>query len=193
MNKKAIIVILIGLNLSLFSGCSFEDDESVSGCANKDTEMLEALDKNIISIKSKSTNSKPNDDLVEMRHWKYGVKGPVTNESGQEAAEGPGDCYPTSGYDYETSSADSGSNNDSPDYANNTANNTYNNEVVSIQILTEEEMDAIIAKLVNSGYLEYRAITEEEFHEALRSCQLDHGLKNTGTLDTDTLCFLKKQ
>lgn len=88
------------------------------------------------------------EDILELRHWKYGVQ---------------------------------------PDYTS-----SYNSTVISYQLVSEEDMNRIVDRLIEGGYLSGQPEDEYQFKNALRQFQHDQGLQITGELDSATMKALLK-
>ncbi len=179
MNKKTIFsMFIIILILLSFSGCSSNNTKSANQ-NKKNTQVMEALDETVTSTKEKKAANTANEDLIEMRHWKYAVSGPATMQSDMQASEDPVDI--------------SSSNNNSGSATSEQLSASYEKEVVTIQLITEDEMDAIINKLISLGYLGSILVSEAEFKDALKEFQVDNGLSVSGVLDSPTLLMLKTE
>ncbi len=61
---------------------------------------------------------------------------------------------------------------------------------VAIQFLTAKEVEGIVARLIDLGYLQERPKSEEEFKKAVFEFQKDHGIRSTGELDAKTIDLL---
>ncbi len=179
MNKKTILSLtVIMLMISWLSGCSSDETGSVNN-NDKQTEVMQALDETVTSTKEEEGANTANEDLAEMRHWKYGVNGPAANQSAGSGSENQLDISASS----IASSASTAEQ----------LSASYQSEVVTIQLLTEDEMDAIINKLLSLGYLGSKTVSESEFKEALKKFQADNKLAASGVLDSPTLSLLKTE
>ncbi|MGI5920398.1 MAG: peptidoglycan-binding domain-containing protein [Syntrophomonadaceae bacterium] len=134
-----------------------------SGCALKsqgEVETLEGLDKNVIQTRGQDKDEQQDDFMTEVKHWKYGVDQP---DQADKSAPSPRVNPMTVGSDGNW------------------------NETTSIELLSSEDMDRIIAVLVKLGYLSQPTRSESKFRQALSKYQADHNLPATGTLDSATI------
>ncbi len=178
MNKKTIFSLaIIMLIIVSFSGCSSNNTESANQ-NKKNTQVMKALDETVTSNKEKKDTTAANEDLIEMRHWKYAVNGPTTMQSYVQVSE--------NSVDISTGINNSGS------ATAEQLSASYEKEVVTIQLITEDEMDAIINNLASLGYLA-TPVSEAEFKDALKEFQVDNGLAVSGVLDAPTLSMLKTE
>jgi|GEM_PF-3164027 len=151
---KGINVKLINIIIIVFFFLSFI---SIGGCSGTDTgysrlgnrieqqgnpELMEGLDKSVID---KGSNNSGREDMIELKHLKYGRQGPVKEEP-----------------------------------------------AVAIQFLSEEEMEEIVARLVELNYLEEGLRNKEAFRKAVFQFQKDQGIRATGELDAQTIDLLKE-
>ncbi len=174
MNEKIIFfAAIIILTVFSFSGCSADNSKGVSQ-NKKNTQVMQSLDETISSSMEKKTRT-ANEDLMEMRQWKHEVNGPADNQSDTPAAG-----------NLEAVCLSSGST-DTPGQLSA----SFQEEVVSIQLLNQDEMDTVINKLNNLGYLGSTAVSESEFKDALEKFQRDNKLVVSGVLDSLTLSILK--
>jgi hypothetical protein len=174
MNRKAHILVVLILLLSIFlTAClgpaaEYPDKET----ASRDAELMGGLDETVSTPGkvNESQELKQNEDLQEMKHWQYGIDRQSASES-PEAVEEPkplplrrtATMIPTEDY----------------------------SRTVSIQIMTAAEMDAIMNKLISSGYLVEPAASQEEFQDAVSAFQNDQGIGGTGELNSETLTLLR--
>jgi len=179
MNKKTIFLLAIFM-IIIFSSSGCSSSKAGRADISNNNEVMQALDETVTRTKEEKAAKAPNQDLAEIRAWKYAGDGPAANQStGQESVK----------------SVDVSARNDisaSTDTAEQLSA-SYQREVVTIQLITEDEMNAIIDKLLSMGYLESKSVSESEFGEALKQYQLDYKLVVSGVLDSPTLTRLNEE
>ncbi len=165
---KKMIILLIAVTIWI----------SVSGCSSsKDEQMMNALDETVTGASSSGVGRTGDDTLTEMKHWKYSGSG--TSQSGSLAAEGV-----QSASDVPLSGADQ--------VSSNTYAPSDSEKLVTIQLITAEEMEQIMCELIDLGLMDKYATSQDEFQKAISGFQKENGLPVTGTLDSATLQILKK-
>lgn len=180
MSKKTCILAVLILFLPVFlTAClGSAADYPDKAVASKDTELMEGLDKTVSTPGkvNESEETKQNEDLQEMKHWQYGPKKQLESEvnTESEATEVEEDKEILTLRRISTSSS-------IEDYSKST----------SIQILTAEEMDEIMGKLISLGYLAERVVIQQDFHDAVAAFQNEQGINSTGELNDETLILLR--
>ncbi|HOB12043.1 MAG TPA: peptidoglycan-binding domain-containing protein [Syntrophomonadaceae bacterium] len=144
INKRILIGVMAVVFALMLIGCS--NSSEIQPAETTVTQKKEIpSDADIIGDLTGDRDSTDlrDEDMLELRHWKYAVK--------------PVDTSP------------------------------YGSTVISYQLVSEEDMDRIINRLTEGGYLSGQPGDEYEFSMALRDFQHDQGLPITGELDSDTL------
>lgn len=108
-----------------------------------------------------------NQDILELKHWQDGAR-PLQDGS-------PADPL------------------DEPAKSGGSPASSYDRQTTSIQLLTVEEMDRTVQRLIEAGYLDGRPDHQQDYQEALRKFQQDRGLPVTGELDRETRTLLLEQ
>ncbi len=180
MNRKVIIVLIIAL-LSI-SACGQDSSKTATkNTANPETITTKTQPKEIMSdeefiekLGQSDTDSNKRDDILELKHWKYGVESPAMQEPTQNPIK------TTNQPDSLRQLKNPVSQQDAVDYR----------KPVAINILSEKQMDIICANLIKMQYLPASGFSESDFKAAVISFQTDNGLKATGNLDSETLDLL---
>jgi hypothetical protein len=181
MNQKTIIVFIILVLLGCgLPGCKTGKSSVPTSKGNDNIEVMKALDDTINNAQDKKTVSQGNQDLAEMRHWKYAVSGPLNDGTADSGGEEDGPSKLT----------DQDDNMAYFSYPSSGQSGTYSSEVLNVQLITEEEMDAAVDCLVAEGYLSM-PIDESQFANALKKYQSDNGLPVSGLLDSATRTHLR--
>ncbi|MDD3852506.1 MAG: peptidoglycan-binding domain-containing protein [Syntrophomonadaceae bacterium] len=182
MNRKVIITVLI-IGLLSISACGQNSPKTAkknvaqpmsatTGTQQKkimrDEEFIETLGQ------PETGSTKQDDDIVELRHWKYGVKPPTPQDSTPKPAK------TTTQPDPLLQLKNPVNQQDAADYR----------KPIAISIISEKEMDIICANLVKMQYLPDSGFSEADFKAAVIKFQTDNSLKATGNLDTATLELL---
>ncbi len=176
MKKKTVFSLLIIILIILsYSGCASDK----GGMVSEKAEVMQALDETVTKEKESNT---ANQDLIELRQCKYGGNAATTYQSVGAEADDSNDT-PSSGIVIPASTP----------ATTEQLSTSYEKEVVTIQLITEDEMGMIIRKLLNLGYLESTAVSEADFKEALKKFQADNGLAVSGVLDASALSLLKTE
>lgn len=176
MDKKVITAIFIFLFI-VISGCiTSGGGGSTTPAINqtleeipKDTEIIEGMK----SSKSVGNSVKQqNEDILELKHWQYGTPratGELVSEPEPLQAPVPPQ-EPT---------------------MNETSDDNW--EAVSIEIISQEEFELLMARLIELGYLKAPAQNEAEYEAALREFQRDRSVEATGKMDASTRAIIKNQ
>lgn len=172
MGKKVMTGILLVLFLGI-SGCSASGEKvSHSPAATKAVQEIPDDKEIITGISGKSPVAKSvvkqNEDIQELKHWKYGSER-LQPASSQALNEPQAPREP-----------------EMPEAPGLDEVSTDNWEPVAIQLLSEEEFEMIMKRLIDAGYLEGPASNGEDFQAALRTFQKDNCLPVTGKLDSST-------
>jgi len=176
IKRKLILLIISALLLGVLGvlgGCGGQVAQypqrspNLSPPADKQMSALDEVitDPNI----KKDTNLAHNENIQELKHMKYGVR--------------PGEGS-------ELSSPDSKESSEPGVAPVRRPRASYRDEPysrVNIQLLTIEELDAVIAELIKQEYLQKKPANEEELSNALSQFQSDHNLTPTGQVDAATL------
>lgn len=133
-----------------------------------DEEFIEKLGQ------SETGSTKQDDAIVELKHWKYGVKPPDMQQSAPKPAQTTGQTDPLQQLRTPVGQQDVA------DYR----------KPISINIISEKEMDIICANLIKMKYLPASGFSEAEFKAAVTMFQTENNLKATGNLDSETLELL---
>ena len=175
MGKKLIATIILFL-LTWISGCSGSNiGQSSSAPAQTelptDTEFIEGMKTSKTPTGGK-TVVQQNEDILEMKHWKYGSERvqPSDQQSPDQAVSPQPPQQPQMPVMDEPGSD--------------------NWETVSIPIISEEEMVQIVRRLIDLGYLA-EPVSHQEFEAALRIFQIDNSLPATGKPDGPTRELLR--
>ncbi|MGR6835349.1 peptidoglycan-binding domain-containing protein [Syntrophomonas erecta] len=165
MDKKLSLFISFMLVVICFlpiGGCNSGNTSPSKPSADlpSDADIIRGLED------EKNSLTRQDESRLELKHWKYGVK-----TSGENIVEGENsELQPLLPRRPVTPE-------DAREYQ----------ETVNIQFVTADEMDAVIQELINQGYLKKKAVSEQEFIQALTDYQRDNGLDCTGKLDRATL------
>jgi len=172
----AINKFLIGLlitSLLLLGGCGGQTarypQRSPDLPATATDKQMSALDEVITNPNIKNENLAHDENIQELKHMKYGVR----------PGEGSEVSSKTSGESAKPSS------NPLPRSRVSSVDEPYSR--VNIQLLTIEELDAVIAELIKQEYLQQKPANEEELSNALSQFQSDHNLTPSGKVDAATL------
>jgi len=182
MNRKVVIIVLITGLLSI-SACGQNSSNmatNVSQPENTETQQKKIMrDEEFIEKLGQSDRNltKQDEDILELKHWKYGVKPPDMQESTPVPAQTTGQA------DSLRQLRNPVGPQDAADYR----------KPVSIKIISEKEMDIICANLIKMGYLSASGFSEAEFKAAVTKFQTDNNLKATSNLDSETLELLLAQ
>jgi hypothetical protein len=176
MDRKVIAGLLIALLLCI-GGCASSGSGQTQSPAPVSTEPVNEIPSDSQIIEDLKTSKTPagktvgkqDEDILELKHWKYGAE---RNE--QSAAPKP----PQEPIEPQPPTMEEV---------------TYEGwEPVSIQLLSQEEIESIIKQLQESGYLKENS-NEADFQNAIRDFQRDNSLPVTGKLDAQTRELLKKK
>lgn len=172
MNNKIVFLLAVMLMAWLcLSGCSNN---------NNDGKQMNALDKTITG--TDTSKSSDDDTLIEIKHWKYSSNQSSDSRAASAAPE-------SSAESEETQAAVSM---EAQAVSPTISTPSSSDKVVTIQLVTEKDMEQIISKLIDLGLMEKYAASEDEFQKAITDFQKENGLPATGTLDSATLQILKK-
>lgn len=177
MDRKVIAGILILLFFCI-GGCAASGGGKGSSSASVSTQSPDQIPSDTQIIDGMKTSKTPagkpvgeqNEDLLELKHWKYG----------SDRTEQPSE--PQSPQEPEQSRAP---------VLDKVTNDDW--EPVSIQLLSQEEIEFIVKQLIELGYLKGPAQNEADFQSAIRDFQRDHSLPITGKLDGQTRELLNKK
>lgn len=172
MGKKLVAGMLL-LLLFCVSGCAAygsrggQTTTPVPAEIPKDTEFIEGM-KTSKTPAGGTTVSQQNEDLLELKHWKYGSDRaePSTQQAPDQPVPPQQPQLPVM---------------DEP---------VDSWETVSIPIISEEEMVQTIRQLIDLGYLT-EPVSNQDFQAAIRKFQSDNSLPITGKLDGSTRELLK--
>lgn len=155
--SKLLIVWLLILILT-GSGCSDRSSaQPVGAPAAKDSAEMPSDAQIIEGLSSQPSDiTDQNEDILELKHWKYGVPPPSTSADGSNPS---------------VTSAEPAS----------------DGRVVSFQFLTVEELDQIVAALIEGGFLADKPGSEKELRDAVSKYQKEKGLAGNGELDAATI------
>ncbi|MDD3879939.1 MAG: peptidoglycan-binding domain-containing protein [Syntrophomonas sp.] len=178
----AINKLLIGLLITatvLLGGCSGSTAQypqrSPDLPAPAADKQMSALDEVITdpNIK-KDENLAHNENIQELKHLKYGVRPGEGSDVSSKTSDESAKPAATPLHRSHVSSVDE----------------PYSR--VNIQLLTVEELDAVIAELIKQDYLQQKPANEEELSNALSQFQSDHNLTPSGKIDAATLKIIKE-
>lgn len=173
MGKKLVagmvLLLLFGVSGCAAYGGRGGQTTSPGPAVPKDTEIIE--DMKISKTPAGKTVGEHNEDLLELKHWKYGSD--RAQPSTQQATDEP--VPPQQPQQPQLPVMD-----ESAD----------NWETVSIPIISEEEMVQIIRQLIDLGYLK-EPVSNQDFQAAIRIFQADNSLPATGKLDGSTRELLR--
>lgn len=160
LTSKLLIVLVFILVLT-GAGCSDSGSaQSVSAPAAKNSAEMPSDAQIIEDLSSQPSDiTDQNEDILELKHWKYGVPPPSTSAAVSDPS---------------AASADPAS----------------DGKVVSFQFLTVEQLDQIVAALIEGGFLADKPSSEQEFRDAVSKYQKQKGLAGNGELDAATIKFL---
>jgi len=175
MDRKVVASLLIALLLCM-GGCTIPG----SGKAQSppvstepadqipsDTQIIEDMKES--KTPAGKTMGEQDEDILELKHWKYSSERNEQLGAPQPPQE---PIEPQSPIMEEVTDEDW--------------------ESVSIQLLSQEEIESIIEQLQESGYLKENS-DEADFQNAIRDFQRDHSLPVTGKLDSQTRELLNKK
>lgn len=175
MGKKITTGIILFL-LFCISGCSGSYTGSpVSTPAQSeiptDTEIIDEMKTG--KTPAGKVVGQQNEDILELKHWKYG-----SERAEPSVQQSPGQpISPQLPQQPQLPVMDE------------LESDTW--ETVSIPILSQEEIEQIIKKFFDSGYIEAPITSESEFQAAVRHFQRDNSLPGTGVLDGPTRELLR--
>jgi len=116
-----------------------------------DTQIIQEMGKG----KIKSTVTKEDEKLVELKHWKYGQKNKSTARNAENQTAGG-----------------------RPALQNNPSAYAEGSQTLSIYFPSEDDIKILTAGLIKLGYLKKPTSNQEEFMEALSSFQHDYKIKS---------------
>lgn len=179
MGKKITTGIILFL-LFCISGCSGSytggsSSSLVSTPAQSeiptDTEIIEEMKTG--KTPAGKVVGQQDEDLLELKHWKYASK-----RAEPSVLQSPGQpVSPQLPQQPQLPVVDE------------LGSDTW--ETVSIPILSQEEIEQIIKKLIDSGYIKEPVSSKLEFQTAVRHFQRDNSLPGTGVLDGPTRELLR--
>ncbi|HBK53315.1 peptidoglycan-binding domain-containing protein [Syntrophomonas wolfei] len=177
IKRNLILLITSALLLGVLGGCGGQ----VAQYPQRSPDLPPPADKQMSALDEvitdpnikKDTNLAHDENIQELKHLKYGVR--------------PGEGSELSSPDSKDSSEPGAAPLRKP-------RASYREEPytrVNIQLLTVEELDAVVEELIKQDYLQQKPATEEELGNALSRFQSDHNLTPTGQVDAATLELIK--
>ncbi len=170
INKKFIGLLIV--SILLLGGCGGQTAQYPQRSADLPTtadKQMAGLDQIISEPNIKSENLAHNENIQELKHLKYGTR------------PGGGSGAPPANTDESVKTPATSL----PRTRATTVDEPYTQ--VNIQLLTIEELDAVIEALIKLGYLQQKPANEEELSNALVRFQGEHNLTPSGKLDDVTL------
>lgn len=177
MDKKVVAIILVVLFFCT-GGCAVSGGGKSSSSTPVSAKSADEIPSDTQIIEGMKTSKTPagkpvgeqNEDILELKHWKYGSDRTEQLSEPQLPHEPEQPQVPV----LEEATSD--------DW-----------EPVSIQLLSQEDIEFIVKQLIKLGYLKGPAQNEADFQSAIRDFQRDHSLPITGKLDAQTRELINKK